>query len=100
MAMQRGMQVLDVEGSDAELAALSSLLRMVKTELASNSNFEFIQAFLKLLLQIHGDIIMQQLDLQQQAQEVQVVLGKGWSRIDQLLQSSRCMLGFFGNLQT
>ena len=99
-AVQCGMQVLDVESSDAELVALSSLLKMVKSELASNSNFEFVQAFLKLLLQIHGDIIMQQPSLRKQAQEVQVVLAKGWSRIDQLLQSSRCMLGFFGNLQT
>lgn len=94
------MQVLDVESSDAELAALSSLLRMVKLELASNSNFEFIQAFLKLVLQIHGDTLMQQPDLQLQAKDVQDVLSKSWSRIDQLLQSSRCMLGFFGNLQT
>ncbi|KAL3149179.1 hypothetical protein ABBQ32_002010 [Trebouxia sp. C0010 RCD-2024] len=96
----RALEVLDVERSDAELAALTSLLRMVKSELASNSNFEFIQAVLKLLLQIHGDVIMQQPDLQQQAKEVQVVLANAWSRIDQLLQSSRCMLGFFGNLQT
>lgn len=94
------MQVLNVESSDAELAALSSLLRMVKLELASNSNFEFVQAFLKLVLQIHGEIIMQEPDLQLQAKDVQDVLSQSWSRIDQLLQSSRCMLGFFGNLQT
>ena len=76
------------------------MLKMVKSELLSNSNFEFIQAFLKLLLQIHGETIMQQAELQQIAQEVQAVLAKAWSRIDQLLQSSRCMLGFFGNLQS
>lgn len=86
--------------SEDELAALGSLLNMVKSELLSNSNFEFIQAFLKLLLQIHGDVIMQHSDLQLKAKDVQSVLAKGWSRIDQLLQSSRCMLGFFGNLQT
>lgn len=94
------MQVLDAESSEEELAALSSLLSMVKSELEANSNFEFIQAFLKLLLQIHGDTIMQRPDLQLKAQDVQKVLAQGWSRIDQLLQSARCMLGFFGNLQT
>lgn len=99
-SLKHGTQVLDVESSDAELAAVSSLLRVVKSELASNSNFEFIQAFLKLLLQIHGDIILQQPGLQLQAKDVQDVLSKSWSKIDQLLQSSRCMLGFFGNLQT
>ena len=99
-SLKHGTQILDVESSDAELAAVSSLLRVVKSELASNSNFEFIQAFLKLLLQIHGDIILQQPDLQLQAKDVQDVLSKSWSKIDQLLQSSRCMLGFFGNLQT
>ncbi|KAL0035116.1 hypothetical protein WJX79_001452 [Trebouxia sp. C0005] len=96
----RALEVLDIESSVDELAALGSLLIMVKSELESNSNFEFIQAVLKLLLQIHGDTIMQQPDLQHKAQDVQRVLAKGWSRIDQLLQSARCMLGFFGNLQT
>ena len=94
------MQVLDPDVNLDELAALSSLLNMVKSELLLNSNFEFVQAFLKLLLQIHGDTIMQQEKLQQAASELQTVLGKSWSRLDQLLQSSRCMLGFFGNLQT
>lgn len=94
------MQVVDIESSVDELAALGSLLMVVKSELESNSNFEFIQAFLKLLLQIHGDTIMQQPDLQHKAQDVQKVLAKGWSRIDHMLQSARCMLGFFGNLQT
>ena len=94
------MQVLDPHTSVDELLALSSLLNMVKSELLLNSNFEFVQAFLKLLLQIHGDTIMQQEQLQQAASEVQSVLAKSWSRLDQLLQSSRCMLGFFGNLQT
>ena len=89
-----------MQSSQAELAALGSLLKMIKAELASNSNFEFIQAFLKLLLQIHGEVIMQDSDLQQQAKDLQLVLARGWSRVDQLLQSSRCMLGFFGNLQT
>lgn len=89
-----------MDSSHDELAALGSLLKMVKSELVSNSNFEFIQAFLKLLLQIHGDVIMQQPELQLPAKEVEVVLADGWSRIDQLLQSARCMLGFFGNLQT
>ncbi len=94
------MQVVDIESSVDELAALGSLLMVVKSELECNSNFEFIQAFLKLLLQIHGDTIMQQPDLQHKAKDVQRVLARGWSRIDQLLQSARCMLGFFGNLQT
>ena len=89
-----------MDTSQAELAALGSLLKVIRSELKANANFEFIQAFLKLLLQIHGDIIMQQSDLQLQAREVQAVLAKGWSRIDQLLQSARCMLGFFGNLQS
>ena len=93
-------QVLDIDASEDELAAVGSLLNMIKSELQSNSNFEFIQAFLKLLLQIHGDVIVQRPDLQLQARDVQSVLAKGWSRIDQLLQSARCMLGFFGNLQT
>ena len=100
MSGRHAVQILDVQSSQAELTALGSLLKMIKIELASNSNFEFIQAFLKLLLQIHGEAIMQQPDLQLQAKQLQIVLAKSWSRIDQLLQSSRCMLGFFGNLQT
>ena len=93
------MQVLDLDTAEDELAALDLLLRMVQSELEANSNFEFVQAFLKLFLQVHGDTVMQHQGLQLQAQQVQQALALSWSRVDQLLQSSRCMLGFFGNSQ-
>lgn len=93
------LQVLDLDSAEEELSTLSCVLTMIQSELEANSNFEFIQAFLKLFLQIHGDTVMQHKGLQTQAQQVQQVLASSWSRIDQLLQSTRCMLGFFGNTQ-
>lgn len=91
--------MLDLVTAEDELTTLSHVLNMIKCELQANSNFEFIQAFLKLFLQVHGDTVLQHEGLQQQAQEVQHVLAANWSRIDHLLQSTRCMLGFFGNSQ-
>ena len=88
-----------MDTAEEELATLSHLLSMVQSELQANSNFEFVQAFLKVFLQLHGDTVMQHQGLQQQAQQVQAALAVSWSRVDQLLQSSRCMLGFFGNSQ-
>lgn len=57
------------------------------------------QALLKVTLDVHGDVIAAHPELAERAQRTQQRLAATWRRLDGLLQSVRCMVGFLGNLQ-
>lgn len=50
-------------------------------------------------LDVHGDVIAAHPELAERAQRTQQRLAATWRRLDGLLQSVRCMVGFLGNLQ-
>lgn len=52
-----------------------------------------------MVLQVHGDSIMQAPTLRQRAERIHARLGASWRRVDGLLQGVRCMLGLLGNMQ-
>jgi U3 small nucleolar RNA-associated protein 21 len=95
------VQVLgEPDEADEAVQDLRRLLDYVDDEVAANRNFEFLQALLRVVLQLHGDSIIQSASLRQRAESIRGQLRATWSRVDGLLQNVRCMVGFFGNLQT
>lgn len=60
---------------------------------------KLLQALLKVTLDVHGDVIAAHAELAERAQRTQQRLAASWRRLDGLLQSVRCMVGFLGNLQ-
>ncbi len=50
-------------------------------------------------LQVHGDEIMQEPRLRKRLSALEEGMQQTWGRIEDLLQSTRSMLSFLGNLQ-
>lgn len=63
------------------------------------STHRLLQALLRVALQVHGETIAEHAELRERAQRAQQRLSATWRRLDGLLQSTRCMVGFLGNLQ-
>ncbi|KAK9819682.1 hypothetical protein WJX72_001066 [[Myrmecia] bisecta] len=94
----RGMQVVEGFSTAEDLEDLGRLLDCITAEVAANRNFEFMQALLRVVLQIHADTIMAQQPLRQRAEQLEAKLKATWTRVEDLLQNVRCMTSFFGNL--
>ena len=82
-----------------ELDDLALLLQFLEEETGGQRNFEFVQALLRVTLQVHGETIAGHAGLAEVASLAQERLGAAWRRLDGLMQSVRCMVGFLGNLQ-
>ena len=92
------LQVLDPETSEEELADIGTLLELILHEVEANRNFEFVQALLRVLLQVHGSTLMQDQHLHAKCERLLQVLKGTWVGLDGLMQKVRCMVGFVGNL--
>lgn len=71
------------------------MLDFVAAETVSHRNFEFLQSFLHLFLDIHGEFVAARPELKAKAAALKRELGTTWGRLDGLLQDVRCMVGFF-----
>ncbi|EIE21950.1 WD40 repeat-like protein [Coccomyxa subellipsoidea C-169] len=87
-------------GSKEELQDLCRLLDFLTVELAANRNYEFMQALLRLTLQVHGEAIVQETKLRKRAVKLEEIVRNQWGRMDDLFQTTRSTLSFLGNLQT
>ena len=92
------LQVLDPETSEEELADIGILLDLILHEMKANRNFEFVQALLRVLLQVHGSTLMQDQHLHAKCEQLCQVLKGTWGQLDGLMQKVRCIVGFVGNL--
>ncbi len=92
-----GLQVLEGSETEDEIQDVQTLLEFLGAAIASNTNFEFVQAILHVTLQIHGDCIMQQPQLRQQAKQLNQQLTAAWCNVEQMLQRTQCMAEFFGS---
>ncbi len=92
------LQVLEPETSEEELADIGTLLNLIIHETDANRNFEFVQALLRVLLQVHGSTLMQDQHLHAKCKKLLQVLKGTWGQLDGLMQKVRCMVGFVGNL--
>ncbi|BDA46919.1 probable guanine nucleotide-binding protein subunit beta-like protein at C-terminar half [Coccomyxa sp. Obi] len=95
----RAMQMIVGASSKEELQDLCRLLDFLAVELAANRNFEFMQALLRLTLQVHGEAIVQEPRLRKRAVKLEALVRTTWGRMDDLFQSTRSTLSFLGNLQ-
>jgi hypothetical protein len=48
---------------------------------------------------VHGDSVAQHPPLRERAVRIEKKLRVAWTRLDDLMQGVRCMVGFFSNMQ-
>lgn len=58
-----------------------------------------VQAFLRAVLQIHGEAMMQHEQLWRRAARIEQHLRRSWARIEALVEQTRCMVGLLNNQQ-
>ena len=75
------------------------MLHFLETEMSSNRNFEFLNAVLRVVLEVHADMIAAHPQpLQEQAARLRKVVQGAWARLGGLLGEISCMLSYFSNL--
>ncbi|XP_047321422.1 U3 small nucleolar RNA-associated protein 21 homolog [Impatiens glandulifera] len=102
----RMLQIIDdvdneeeTDSERSELHVIQLLLDYFIHETSTRNNFEYVQAVIRLFLKIHGETIRQQLKLQEKAKKLLEVQCAVWQRVDNLFQSSRCVVAFLSNSQ-
>jgi len=97
------LRELDVLGDDETTEQqLELMLRFLDEETAANRNFELMQAILRVVITVHGDVISGSSDdgvLKKRAERVKRRVKAAWKRLDYLLQDTRCIVGVLSNLQ-
>ena len=58
------------------------------------------QALLRAALRVHGDSVLRHAALRERGTRIEQKLQATWSRLDDLMQGVRCMVGFFSNMQS
>jgi len=86
------------EGStEEEVAEVEMLLQFVEAQVAARQDFEFVQAFFRMLLKVHGDAVIEHEALAARAGRIRSILRGTWEKLDAKLHSIRCMIGFFSS---
>lgn len=92
---------LDVLGDeDKTEQQLELMLRLLDEETAAHRNFELMQAILRVVITVHGDVMSASEVLKKRAEVVKERVKTAWKRLDYLLQDTRCMVGVLSNLQS
>ena len=58
------------------------------------------QALLRAALRVHGESVSMHAPLRERAARIEAKLRATWTRLDDLMQGVRCMVGFFSNMQS
>ncbi|KAH0782314.1 hypothetical protein KY290_001912 [Solanum tuberosum] len=100
----RMLQIIDDDDEQEpekrqELHFIELLLDYFIHEISCRSNFEYIQALIRLFLKIHGETVRRQSKLQEKARKILEVQSAVWQKIDKLFQNTRCMITFLSNSQ-
>ena len=85
----------DHEGMDTVRAFLDFLLRLLR----SKTNFELAEAYLDLLLKLHGEAVTENEELARVAMEIGGMHGETWGELQERVQSNLCLLKYFSRLQ-
>ncbi|XP_073271083.1 U3 small nucleolar RNA-associated protein 21 homolog [Primulina huaijiensis] len=98
----RMLQIIDDDdepqkSNRSKMYFIELLLDYFIQEILCRKNFEFIQAVLRLFLKIHGESIRQRPALQDKAQKLLEIQSTVWQKIENLFQSTRCMVTFLSN---
>lgn len=78
---------------------LEQMLQYFKHELISRKNYELIQAYLNLFLQIHREELVSSKSLLDQLSEISALQSDEWQRLESLFHSNSCLLNFCSNIQ-
>ncbi|KAG8633655.1 WD repeat-containing protein 36 isoform X2 [Manihot esculenta] len=100
----RLLQIIDEDDQQElekrpEFISIELLLDYFIHEIASRNNFEFVQAVIRLFLKIHGETIRCQPKFHEKAGKLLETQREVWQRMDNLFQSTRCMVTFLSNSQ-
>lgn len=100
----RMLQIIDDDDEQEpekrqELHFIELLLDYFIHEISCRSNFEYIQALIRLFLKIHGETVRRQSKLQEKARKLLEVQSAVWQKIDKLFQNTRCVITFLSNTQ-
>lgn len=100
-ALDRELRALTLLGgqTEGEVDDLEALLACLDCELAAHRNFEFCAALTQHILALHGEEVLAQPRLQAAAARLRTRMASSWGRMSDLLQSVRCMVEFYGNIQ-
>ncbi|KFM26597.1 putative WD repeat-containing protein [Auxenochlorella protothecoides] len=86
------------DGGEGE-RLVDALLAFLEAQLCAGSCFDLVQALLRLTLDVHAGAILSSPSLQRRAAGLAAQLRASWQRVDDALNSTRCVLGLLGNLQ-
>ena len=89
-----------MEGAEAgDLERVGLVLDFIQAALEQSSNFELLQAFLTVFLEVHGDALMQYPEFHGTLGRVTEFLKNGWARLDDKLSELSALSGFFLGLK-
>eukprot|EP00890_Picochlorum_soloecismus_P004987 jgi/Picsp_1/548/NSC_00545-R1_wd-repeat membrane protein len=93
----RQMEILDDSvGENVELLLI--FLSFLERAIASDTEFQFLQALLRATILIHGESISQHPSLQEAAKRVEDKTNQAWSRISNMLDHVQCLVGILGSM--
>lgn len=101
----RVLQIIDDDDDEerlnrrTEFHSIGLLLDYFIHELSHKSNFEFIQAVIRLFLKIHGETVRRHQSMKEKALKLSEVQSLVWQKLDKMFQNSRCMITFLSNSQ-
>ncbi|KAJ7294300.1 hypothetical protein O6H91_Y267700 [Diphasiastrum complanatum] len=100
----RILQIVDEDefAEDArspQIDDINLLMEFLLEGIASNNNFEFLQAFLQIFLKIHGEAISRLPSLKAKSKMLCSRQNSTWQRLDEMFQNIRCMVSFLSNTQ-
>jgi iron-sulfur cluster repair protein YtfE (RIC family) len=82
----------------AEAQAVESMLAYVLFHLETRKNFDHVVGILSLVLKVHASAISEKDELCQLARTIQEKLEAAWQRVDERVQSLRCLSSFFSEM--
>ncbi|BFG14350.1 hypothetical protein CerSpe_006240 [Prunus speciosa] len=97
----RMLQIVDEDEQEPEkrpeLFSIELLLDYFIHETSCRNNFDFVQAVIKVFLKIHGETIRCQSRLQDKARKLLDIQSKTWQKVENLFQSTSCVVAFLSN---
>ncbi|RMZ56081.1 hypothetical protein APUTEX25_004505 [Auxenochlorella protothecoides] len=101
LGLLRTLTPVQVDGEDGGEGErlVDALLAFLEAQLCAGSCFDLVQALLRLTLDVHAGAILSSPSLQRRAAGLAAQLRASWQRVDDALNSTRCVLGLLGNLQ-
>ena len=76
-------------------ASLGAMMRCLGAALASNADYDAVQAYTNRFVKLHADTIMADAKLVEVAKELRDAQHKAWGKLQKLLQHTNCLLKLF-----